>query len=243
MSKQCIILGGGYSVRKGLEKGLWDKIKGHDVWSLNSAFKTMPYLPTKQLWVDKAFFNHEVDQLEKLHNQGVECIARSQNLKKHRHIKIRKYNTCNNIKDYHGIKGLEKNMIFTGKMGMVGNFALHIAICEEYNEIFLLGYDFGNADGSKNTHFYQDQINKLNIRSSGAGNVRVYQNVGKHHKSSTLKQTELRDYELFSKGHNSKIWNVSPQSNIPFFEKIDYERMFELLNESSKTISSENRSN
>jgi len=39
--KECIIVGAGYSIKEGLEKGLWAKIKGKEVWSLNSAFKTI----------------------------------------------------------------------------------------------------------------------------------------------------------------------------------------------------------
>jgi len=44
MNEEVIILGGGYSVKEGIEKGLWNKIKDKNVWSLNYVFLTMPFL-------------------------------------------------------------------------------------------------------------------------------------------------------------------------------------------------------
>ena len=50
--KSVVIVGGGNSVREGIEKGLWDKIKDKKVWALNSCFVFMPFMPKRILWVD-----------------------------------------------------------------------------------------------------------------------------------------------------------------------------------------------
>jgi hypothetical protein len=61
IQKSLIIVGGGYSVAKGIKQGLWERIKGNDIWSLNFAYKTMPYLPSTEIWIDKMFLSLNLD--------------------------------------------------------------------------------------------------------------------------------------------------------------------------------------
>ena len=75
MKKRVIIMGAGDSVRREIENGLWDKIKGEEIWSLNSVFKVMPYLPTAQLWVDVKFYEKEVSNLQKLQEQTISLVS------------------------------------------------------------------------------------------------------------------------------------------------------------------------
>ena len=37
---------------------------------------------------------------------------------------------------------------------------------------------------------------------------------------------EVEDYQVYSQEKDSKIWNVSPQSNIPYFDKINYDNFY-----------------
>ena len=221
-NKQVIIIGGGYSIKEGIELGLWDKIKGRTIWSLNSAFKFMPYLPTRQLWVDPAFFKHEMIELQKLKKQGVELVARYRDnllpLKKD----ITIYKTTRETSKYVGKNAIKDNLMFIGEQGFVGVFALSVVVAEGYNDIILLGYDYGSPSyGNTNTHFYQDKLKQYNIRSSGAGQKHVYYELNGHLKTS------VEDCDVYKKEKDIKIWNVSTISNLYQFEKIDYKKLFE----------------
>ncbi|KKK81950.1 hypothetical protein LCGC14_2808260, partial [marine sediment metagenome] len=76
MSKEVILLGGGASITDGIDLGLWNKIRDKEIWSLNSIFKIMPYIPKRQIWVDRTFFNKTAAEIQQLHKKGVElhCI-------------------------------------------------------------------------------------------------------------------------------------------------------------------------
>lgn len=221
---RTIIIGGGNSVAEGISKGLWDKIKGKEIWSLNSVYKVMPYLPTKQIWVDIEFFNHEVANLQKLYDQGVKLVCKNHNRFAALKDYIEVYPVSRERERYWGKQAIEKNEIFYGFMGLSGTFALSYAIAKGYKEIFLLGYDFGTKSlEDKNTHFYQDQIAQLNIVSSGATRPEVY----------LLPKNEINpqieDYGVFLKEEDVKIYNVSMHSNIDYFQKITYERFFDYV--------------
>lgn len=222
MNKKVILLGGGYSVNEGIDKGLFEKIKDHNVWSLNYSYKCLNFLPSKQLWVDISFFNNNLKPLQDLYNKGVKMVA-----KKHTRYsflpEIKQYFVTRKANEYYGKEAIEKNMIFVGRDGMVGMFALSLAIAEGYNDIVLLGFDFGPPNPNiYKTHYYQD---KLQVISSGVGRPEVYwRNDGK------LKDT-IRDYEVYTRHTDIKIVNVSLQSNIHYFPKISYDDWLKNLEE------------
>jgi len=219
MSKNVIIIGGGYSVREGIEKNLWHKIQEKEIWSLNSVFKKMPYRPTKQLWVDAGFYKHEADNLQKLFEKGVHLVAENNRVLENRK-EILKFNTTRDKTQYRGLESANSNLIFKGRMGLTGIFSISLAISLQYDEIFLLGFDWGSSSiENKNTHWYQDEIEKLNIRSTGAGKPLIYMT-----RNDKIKD-DITDFEVFL-NMPSKIWNVSPNSNIPYFDKISYEEFF-----------------
>ncbi len=220
--KRVILVGGGYSVKEGIEKGLWDRIKNEHIWSCNYAFMAMPYLPKKEIWVDIAFYKNNIEVLQNLWEKGVELHT-----KKHptyagivEHLFC--YDSTREVKNYHGKQALEKNMIYYGKMGLSGMFALSLAIAHGYDEIYLLGYDFGSRSVKDlNTHFYQDT---LKVYSTGVMHPEVYRMP-----NNTVKQSEVEDFKVYLNEKDIKIFNVSPDSNIPYFEKVDYNTFFERL--------------
>jgi hypothetical protein len=210
--RDIILVGGGSSVTEGLELGLWDKLKDREVWSINYAFMTMPYLPSREVWVDVSFFQNNMEALQKLHSQGVKCYA-----KKHmKYAEIPEITTCETTRDP---KDMEKR-IFIGRMGLSGFFALHLATKEIADRIFLLGYDFGAP--TRNTHYYQSY---LKVQSTGFNRPELYR------EGNRVKE-EVKDFELFtSPGIKAKIYNVSTISAIQCFEKIDYLTFFTKLEE------------
>lgn len=217
MKKQVILLGGGASVKEGINKGLWDKIKGHEIWSLNYGFMTMPYLPNREIWIDISFFRNNIVELQKLSEKGVPIVV-----KKHMQYAdfdmITQYNASRDKRNYFGKDAIKKNMIYSGSMGLVGIFALSLAIAENYNLIYLLGYDFGTKSLKETfTHYYQDE---LKVQSSGVGRPVVYRL-----KNDNLKK-EVTDFELYTKEEGVDIYNVSMNSNIPYFSKVTWEDFF-----------------
>ena len=224
MSKRVILIGAGSSLKEGIDNGLWDKIKNEQIWSLNSIFKIMPYLPSVELWVDFDFFKHEAENLKKLHQSRVELITKDYRKLAYFTGIITQYETTRDEEKYFGKKALEKKLMYTGQMGFVSQFALSIAIARKYDEIYLLVYDFGPASlEDKNTHVFQDQMKELNILATGAGRPNVYL------QQDGQPRREIREWDIYNRETDIKIYNVSLKSNIPYFEKISYIKFFELI--------------
>ena len=129
--KQLVIIGGGSSIKEGISKGLWDKIKDHFVIGLNYSYRYFSH-PTCQIYVDTDFYTKNVEELSQLplvigkKNQKLKSIIKENTIL---------LPTTNNY----------KRNLSTGvyKGSLVGYFSLSIAIhILDEGEIFLLGYDF-----------------------------------------------------------------------------------------------------
>lgn len=212
-NKSVIIIGGGTSIKEGISLGLWENIKDKEIWSLNYAYKTMPYLPKRELWIDISFFTNNTKDLQELNSKGVELHCKEHG----------KYSLIPEIKKYTTTRlPIEaNNKIFVGRMGLSGFFGLSLAIKEKYDTIYLLGYDFGLIEGETKTHYYQ---NDIQVISSGVGRPELY----RAENNINLIKPEIVDFELYLK-ESSKIYNVSLKSNINYFEKIDYITFFQKI--------------
>lgn len=216
--KSVIIIGGGYSVKEGINLGLWTKIQGKEIWSLNYAYKTMPYLPTRELWVDKSFFKSNVESLQSLWSQGVLLQAKRHFAQASLEREIRQYETSREREKYFGKNALNKGVIYYGRMGLCGMFALSLAIAEGYTNIFCLGYDFGTPSVTDSkTHYY---IGDIETSSTGIGRPSIYLT-----KDNTVKE-EVADFEVYIRETYINIWNVSLRSNIPYFHQIYWDEFF-----------------
>ena len=204
---QIIILGGGTSIRNGIELGLWSELDGKFTIGLNYSYKF--FQATLQTYVDAlTFYKYEVRELQQL--PLVVGLPYG--------IKDPSPNTLL-IPATNTYKRDLSNGIFT--MSLVGTYALSMAIhLLDEGEIFLLGYDFGNIGGRVDehqrpmTHFYQGEC-----QHSGIGKTNFYQ----------IKNREQRDFGVFKNEKKVKIWNVSPYSNLTVFEKINYLTFFAKL--------------
>jgi hypothetical protein len=227
MTKSCIIIGGGKSVREGIASGLWEKIKDREVWGLNYTYKLYPHKLSRLLFVDNSFFKHNQDDLHDLASKGVPIFS-----KKHSHMKhipdtyIKQYETSRNITGFKGKEAFKEppeTHLFIGLMGLCGIFSLSLAIAEHYNTIYLVGFDQGPPTSTdKDTHWYQGQID---VKSTGVGRPSVYWD-----SPNNLKK-QYQDYKIFTTVPDIKIYNVSPKSNIPYFPKIDYSEFYRLIGE------------
>jgi len=213
MNKSAILIGGGKSILEGVKQDLWNKISGKDIWSLNFAFLTMPYLPSRELWIDKSFFKNNIEKLETIYKMGVECHTKRGDI----YAGIPEIHTYECTREQHEMR----DKVYIGRMGMVGMFALSLAIKEGYDEIFLLGYDFGTIHlEDSHTHYYQYE--GLKIESIGVGHPEIYTN-----NNGSIKN-EVEDFAIFNT-YPTKIFNVSINSNISYFEKITWEIFYEKL--------------
>ncbi len=218
-----IILGGGYSVKEGIEKGLWDKIKGQTIWACNNSFFTVPYKCDKLVWLDDTFFTSNKEKISPLSDLKVEFATKTNNFLYNGFPYIKQYELTKDKKGYLGREALikEDKKLYIGELKLTGTFAISLAIALGYSTIYILGFDYGTPNKSLNTHYY---IDNLTLKHRGYYNVTLYQD------DKGKVKPNVSDYEIFNHTKDIKIYNVSLISNIQAFEKISYEQFFTLLN-------------
>jgi len=107
-----------------------------EIWSLNSRYEIMPYMPTRQLWTDITFFLGYRKDLVKLKDKGCEELIAREVGEFYKEFDITVYRTT----AYKDIAE-QKEKLFTSLMGLSGFFALSVAVMRGYKEIYLLGFD------------------------------------------------------------------------------------------------------
>ena len=203
-NKPLILVGGGLSIKQGLKQGLWNKIKGQEIWSLNFAFLSMPYTPSKEVWIDFFFFLAQQKNLLKL--KDCELIAKNTGTV-YKEFPVTTYEATSNTEKY------KDDVLFLGRLCLCGIFALSLAIKRGYTNIYLLGFDHGTPiNKEKETHYYEGRV----------ANPEVYRDENKKVRD------EVEDFEVFIKD-DVKIHNVSTISNIDCFPKLTYSEFFRRL--------------
>ncbi len=231
MKKQLIIIGGGTSIKEGIFKGLWDKLEGKFTFGLNYSYNFFN-ASTAQLWVDKQFYSQHHQELDQLPLILCKYHSRMECHKCEGHRNKESCENCNNIRIFskpsnslvfkcvpHYSRDLKDGIY---RSSLVGIFALSIGIylLDEGDEIFLLGYDFGNLDNKKDdkgkflTHFYQEELDHR-----GIGKISWY----------SSKNRAKDTFGVYKDENKVKIYNVSLNSKINTFEKIDYDSFFNKL--------------
>lgn len=223
LPKELVILGGGWSVLNGIEKGLFDKLKNMFCIGLNYSYNWVE--TTALCGTDEDMYNADHEKIQ----ARPELWIGKENMT----LKKRGDNHVFFKDSYTYDRELDKG-VYTPTL--TGLFCLSLMI-RAMNEgtIYLLGYDYGpklneageiicedRAPRFPLTHWYQG---KLNHR--GIGKINWYTATVSDPLSGGVRishaEKEFRPYAPESK---VKIFNVSPQSNIPTFEKIGYEEFF-----------------
>lgn len=224
--KQIVIIGGGSSIKEGLTKDLWKKLENKFIIGLNYSYNYFKD-PTIQCYVDRDFYK---DNIEKMSHLPL-IIGNT-----HKGLKLDPntitINTCAEYK-----RDLNPGCY---KASLGGLFALSLAIyLLDGGTIFLLGYDWGgkrkiasdkplmtkfdiqnayirDKQGRKLTHFYQGEI-----KHRGIGKTNYFEN---------YKQAR-KDFKPYKAEKKCKIYNVSPDSQIPsdIFPKINYDEFLKML--------------
>jgi len=231
---QIVIIGGGRSINDGLPR-LKKELKGKFVIATNYAYKYFPF--TVLCFCDYKFYKEEKDNIESFPLLIANKTQFSGRRIKNPNMIYLPVNPSVYTRDLS--KGVYK--------GITGIFSLSIAIYlldrieDEKKEIFLLGMDFGciKKEGDKivNGKPVIDDIKGVNRKYLIKGKYRAlthfYDKELTHQGSSKIdyyyNHSPRNIYKPFDAVKDIKIWNVSPESRIPNFEKIDYLTFFALL--------------
>ena len=237
---QIIIIGGGRSIQEGISLGLKQRLKDKFTLGTNYSYKFFDY-QTALCWVDKNFYEGEKVNLKKL---PLTIGNYSPFPKDYEFLPNTITLPTNNIKYTRDLsEGVYK--------GLCGIFSLSIAIYfldhlpDEKKEIFLLGMDFGTIakEGDKiinNMPVTEKDIDKIypsyrlnQERKQYRILTHFYEDKFIHKGSSKVDYYNTHAgramYHWYDFIHDIKIYNVSPKSCIPNFEKIDYPSFFSKL--------------
>jgi len=199
---QCVIVGGGSSIKQALPQ-LWSSIENKFVIGINYSYRHLKN-PTFQVWLDYKFYDRNKEAL----NKFPLIITKTGKKLPPNTIQLKTVSSYN--------RDVRKG-VYKGSLS--GYYALSLAIyLLDVGEIFLLGYDFcgigKDNKGRANTHYYE------NIEHKGRGKINYYGTKGRAD----------RDFAPYAKEKRVKIYNVSPNSKINTFEKIDYTTFYKMLN-------------
>jgi len=241
---EAIIIGGGASLKEGIEKDLWNRLKGKFTIGLNLSYRA--FESTIQCLSDPDPYKDWLDDLKKLSLN----VVRSND-------KTLLYPLPNTIilpfdsEIYHRdiSKGCYSNRL-------TGLFALSLSIyLLECGKLYILGYDFGRLNNRKDedgriiTHWHQNKF-----EHSGVGKFDWYESksdidnykVGIEREDNNIEyltgiQNRVKVFEVYKYEKRVKIYNVSLLSKINTFEKIGYDNFFNMLNDSPTYNQSELR--
>ena len=217
-----VIIAGGKSVGRHLKTAEdWlalRAIPNTEIWCLNSSFMPLPFTPDRICWVDKSFFENNRKILLDTHAiHGTLLVAKEHPAKYYSSHPIITYKTHRE----HG--KFNDDSMFVGSAGLSGLFALSLAYKLKYDKYFLFGYDGGTTGiADRNTHWYQDLATDLDIKSHGFGRSEVYLDDKGNFKHKN-------DYEYYVKNYPSEVsktYNISANSNIDTFMKIDLDTFY-----------------
>ena len=211
---QCIIIGGGSSLTSALnlssDLSLQDRLATKFVISTNYSFLHFP--STFLAFTDRDFYSPHPKPKGKETNpnyyQQLKELSLIVGLDSEDMQVIKHPNTIllKSANSYQREHCLDKGFYCSFLTGIV---ALSIAsyLMKYKGIIWLLGFDWGGIK----THYYD------NIKHRGIGNSKLYNAHNPHNYFKCFLEPNL------------KIYNVSLNSNIQTFEKISYERFYQLL--------------
>jgi hypothetical protein len=220
--KRCIILGSGASIRSGIELGLSSYLEREITFGINDAIKffdcTAFTFGDWCCYADRFDFYKEKPLVIGCHDfhigkqiEGARYCPKQENL-----ILLQ------GSGKYYGDEGLSKGLY---SRVLTGAFTLNLAIRLGFKEIYLLGFDNCAINGQ--THWYQNVegagqfTNYCGEKYTGVGkNERGEYNTSFYNKDDVQLNLLWEPFKI--EMDTVEIYNVSPQSRINVFPKIDY---------------------
>ncbi len=216
MINECIIIGGGHSINDGLALGLKKKIKNKFIIGCNYSFRHFD--TTLICFYDRKFYHPKPEEIKNnpMIYDELKTLPLLAGINFNGMEEFQLPNTLLFKKATVRNQNPLKQGFYCGKgIGLTGIFALDLAsfLLDYKGVIYLLGFDW-TTNKKQPTHYYTKQ----EINHRGVGWVASYQI-----------QKPNKQFMFFKKESNLKIYNVSLNSNINEFEKIDYTTFFSKL--------------
>jgi hypothetical protein len=216
--KDIIIIGGGKSISQGLETGLKEHLEGKCVILINYAYRH--FEGTFLCFGDKDFYAPMHVKYDKNNPDIYEELDKLPLI-----IGAKKNHDLDSVLHPNTIMIRNPKQELVAVSVLTGIFALGIAEKLEPENIFLLGFDWDRRDpktipigknynpkSDLDIHYYGKEIKHI-----GSGYYGIYEN---HNPNNYFK---------YFNNCKSKIYNVSPDSTIENFKKIDYSKFYSLL--------------
>jgi len=238
-NKRIMILGSGSSIRQNLWDvpiqwlPIWQAFNNEVVFSLNWGFKFFKNL-TVEIYSDYQFyaaFKEELDKLPLIISTNDGAYLRKNGVKLSPNVI-----TLQGANEYNGEESW--NLGFFSKQ-LCGILALNLAIRLGFGEIFLLGFDANEINGY--THFFQDDgvtghYVYDNQQHNGVGrNKNGDYRTGNYNRIKELNEKYFDPFKEDLK-RGIRIFNVSPNSAINSFQKMDYSQFYKILKENKQII-------
>jgi hypothetical protein len=237
--QRAIIIGGGASIRDGQwnksisDLPLWKNIQNECTFGINYVYHY--YKPTVLTFVDYQLYRTHKEELERV--PFLIC---------YKHPSFKKCPQGSNLialpgsSTYYGKNSLDiikknnkEQIAGFYSTNLSGLFTLTLCIALRFKEIYLLGFDFTETEGR--THFYQDEakITPEKFQSKSEDNQVIYgigKDVSGHYRTNIFEQKPEEYFDIYKKDMDEvKIFNVSPQSKIETFPKINYAEFYRRL--------------
>jgi hypothetical protein len=229
MDKRCIIIASGASIRSGIELGLSNYLEREVTFSINDNIKFID--STVAMFGDWCCYRDRFDLFSK-HPLTIgrfdmhigRSIEGATPCPKHDSLIL-----LQGSGKYHGAEGLSKGLYSSV---LTGAFTLNLAIRLGFKQIFLLGFDCCEINGS--THWYDNVegagqfLNYEGKPTSGVGkDEQGNYNTSFYNSSDDNLNLLWKPFQV----EDATIYNVSLESRITEFQKIGYQSMFTILNQ------------
>lgn len=238
MFKRCIIIGSGNSLQIGLDKEIQNLLKNEVTFAINEEFRF--FNSTIITFVDWTFYKCRYNLL-KNHPMIVgiwnsHIGARNRVTKEYYCKKLPQLILLPSCSEYLGQDSWKKGF-FTGVL--CGLFTLTFAIALGFTEIFILGFDSKKINGK--THHYEGLedfghfINEEGKYRTGMGMKNGVYNTGVFNKDKKILNQNFWD-KYKDELKRIKIYNVSPESSIDTFPKINYDEFISIIKNNPSNI-------
>jgi len=232
---RCVIVGSGNSIRNGdditenKDLPLWNLIKNEFTLSANFNYKW--FVPSVHMFSDYQFYTTQKENLDKLPL----LVSFRNGFYEHkdtRHLKGDNLYLVKPSSVYYGKDSWEKGFYSSQ---LVGIFMITFAVALRCKQIFILGMD--GCEINDRTHFYDKfdgtYIYNRHVYCGVGKDKREFYKTGNYNKINELNNVWYKPFELVK---DVEIFNVSPESVIETFPKINYQEFYKILKENSQSI-------
>jgi hypothetical protein len=218
---EVIIIHGGDSLKSGISRDLQKRIQNRFVITINYSYSHFPNA-TFLTFMDRSFYCPSLEDISKGYKNTYEDLKSLPLIigTNADSVVLEKKLPNTYIVPFCPFKLNKKDALTKGFYsapggGRTGVFALSLALflTDYKGKIFCLGLDYGLNKNSNNLHYYP----KSEILHRGSDSTKFYDN----HSGDEI-------YKPFLPFKNN-IYNVSPNSNLNLFKKIDYQEFFSKL--------------